>query len=117
MRELLEIYQITGMGMDDVIFVLQNFGDLTLRDMPLLVWVLPIQAQVTLFVLTLWFVITTHNSLEDAKAVWRGEWTYRIFLSYRMKEAVKSLLGASLLLLILLGAVELVLAISIAMDT
>ena len=34
-----------------------------------------------------------------------------------MKEAAKSLLGASLLLLILLGAVELLLAISNAMYT
>lgn len=112
MRELLEIYQITGMTLDDVFFVLQNFGDLALRDVPLLIWVLPIQAQLTLLVLTLWFVITTQNSLEDAKNVWRGEWTYRIFLVYRMKEVLKSLIGASVVLLILLGAMELLLAIS-----
>ncbi|MEK9690183.1 MAG: hypothetical protein VW276_11220 [Burkholderiaceae bacterium] len=73
MRALLEVYQITGMTLDDVIFVLENFGDLALSDVPLLIWVLPVQAQATLIVLAFWFVITAFYSLEDAKAVWRGQ--------------------------------------------
>ncbi len=112
MRALLEVYQITGMTLDDVIFVLENFGDLALSDVPLLIWVLPVQAQATLIVLAFWFVITAFYSLEDAKAVWRGQWSYRWFFFHRIKEASKNLAIASLLLLVLLGFIELLLAIS-----
>jgi hypothetical protein len=86
MRALLEVYQITGMTLDDVIFVLENFGDLALSDVPLLIWVLPVQAQATLIVLAFWFVITAFYSLEDAKTVWRGQWSYRWFFFTALKK-------------------------------
>jgi hypothetical protein len=86
MRALLEVYQITGMTLDDVIFVLENFGDLALSDVPLLICVLPVQAQATLIVLAFWFVITAFYSLEDAKAVWRGQWSYRWFFFTALKK-------------------------------
>ena len=112
MRALPETYQITGMTLDDVIFVLENFSDIALSDVPLLIWVLPIQAQATLIVLAFWLGITAFYSLEDANAVWRGQWSYKLFFLHRFKEASKNLAIASLILLALLGIIELLLAIS-----
>jgi hypothetical protein len=90
MRALLETYQITGMTLDDVIFVLENFGDIALSDVPLLIWVLPIQAQATLIVLAFWLGITAFYSLEDAKAVWvdSGHTSYFFFTALKKRRRI-----------------------------